>query len=150
VIVVIVAITGIGIGWTFQPTLIAFQAHCTKSHRAVVISNRNFFLWTGRLRCYLASNAPIKPTEWIPVPGSLDVLSSLAVGHIRFGLVSNTRCVCKGVKGRLHFTSASDWIVFRSLSLHPRSGSRTAKGTRGGGGRTERCTTEVRRRSTSD
>ncbi|PKX98652.1 putative MFS transporter [Aspergillus novofumigatus IBT 16806] len=58
VIVVIVAITGIGIGWTFQPTLIAFQAHCTKSHRAVVISNRNFFRCLGGA-CGLAVSAAI-------------------------------------------------------------------------------------------
>ncbi|KAM0108472.1 hypothetical protein ACP6JB_005836 [Aspergillus fumigatus] len=58
VIVVVVAITGIGIGWTFQPTLIAFQAHCTKSHRAVVISNRNFFRCLGGA-CGLAVSAAI-------------------------------------------------------------------------------------------
>ncbi|GFF32319.1 uncharacterized transporter C3H1.06c [Aspergillus udagawae] len=58
VIAVIVAITGIGIGWTFQPTLIAFQAHCTKSHRAVVISNRNFFRCLGGA-CGLAVSAAI-------------------------------------------------------------------------------------------
>ncbi|GIJ88508.1 hypothetical protein Asppvi_007432 [Aspergillus pseudoviridinutans] len=58
VIAVIVAITGIGIGWTFQPTLIAFQAHCTKSHRAVVISDRNFFRCLGGA-CGLAVSAAI-------------------------------------------------------------------------------------------
>jgi hypothetical protein len=58
VIVVIVAITGIGIGWTFQPTLIAFQAHCTKSQRAVIVSDRNFFRCLGG-SCGLAVSAAI-------------------------------------------------------------------------------------------
>lgn len=35
-------ICGIGTGCTFQPTLVALQAHCPKSQRAVVTSTRNF------------------------------------------------------------------------------------------------------------
>ncbi|KAE8410656.1 major facilitator superfamily domain-containing protein [Aspergillus pseudocaelatus] len=58
VIVVIVLIQGIGVGFTFQPTLVAFQAHCTKAHRAVIISNRNFFRCLGGA-CGLAVSAAI-------------------------------------------------------------------------------------------
>ncbi|KAF7595048.1 hypothetical protein BBP40_007451 [Aspergillus hancockii] len=58
VIAVIVLIVGIGVGFTFQPTLVAFQAHATKSHRAVVISNRNFFRCLGGA-CGLAISAAI-------------------------------------------------------------------------------------------
>ncbi|KAE8353058.1 hypothetical protein BDV28DRAFT_165200 [Aspergillus coremiiformis] len=58
VIVIIVSIVGIGVGFTFQPTLVAFQAHCTKSHRAVIISNRNFFRCLGGA-CGLAVSAAI-------------------------------------------------------------------------------------------
>ncbi|KAL4804754.1 major facilitator superfamily domain-containing protein [Aspergillus unguis] len=47
VIAVTVGIAGVGIGSTFQPTMIACQAHCTKSQRAVVISDRNFFRCLG-------------------------------------------------------------------------------------------------------
>lgn len=38
---------GTGIGCTFQPTLVALQAHTPMSKRAVVISVRNFFRCTG-------------------------------------------------------------------------------------------------------
>ncbi|KAE8383334.1 hypothetical protein BDV26DRAFT_277281 [Aspergillus bertholletiae] len=57
-IVVIALIQGIGVGFTFQPTLVAFQAHCTKAHRAVIISNRNFFRCLGGA-CGLAVSAAI-------------------------------------------------------------------------------------------
>lgn len=58
VIAVCVGISGIGIGFTFQPTLVALQAHCTKSQRAVSISNRNFFRCMGGA-CGLAISAAI-------------------------------------------------------------------------------------------
>ncbi|KAI0166549.1 major facilitator superfamily domain-containing protein [Xylariaceae sp. FL1272] len=38
---------GFGVGNVFQPTLIAVQSHVSKSRRAVVISNRNFFRCCG-------------------------------------------------------------------------------------------------------
>jgi MFS family permease len=46
-IVGILLIQGIGVGFIFQPTLVALQAHCTKAQRAVVISNRNFLRSLG-------------------------------------------------------------------------------------------------------
>lgn len=49
---------GIGVGGTFQPTLVAFQAHCAKSQRAVVISDRNFFRCLGGA-CGLAVSAAL-------------------------------------------------------------------------------------------
>lgn len=58
VIAVIVAVMGAGIGFTFQPTLVALQAHCTKSQRAVVIANRNFFRCIGG-SCGLAISAAV-------------------------------------------------------------------------------------------
>lgn len=58
VIAVCVGISGTGIGFTFQPTLVALQAHCTKSQRAVSISNRNFFRCMGGA-CGLAISAAI-------------------------------------------------------------------------------------------
>jgi len=38
---------GFGTGLVFQPTLVALQAHCPKSQRAVVTSNRNFLRSSG-------------------------------------------------------------------------------------------------------
>ncbi|GAB7354796.1 hypothetical protein MBLNU459_g5189t1 [Dothideomycetes sp. NU459] len=38
---------GLGVGFTFQPTIVALQAHCTKAQRAVVISNRNLLRSLG-------------------------------------------------------------------------------------------------------
>ncbi|KAJ4288685.1 hypothetical protein N0V90_011922 [Kalmusia sp. IMI 367209] len=46
-IIVILVLQGIGVGFVFQPTLVALQAHCTKAQRAVVISNRNFLRSLG-------------------------------------------------------------------------------------------------------
>lgn len=46
-IVIILILQGVGVGFTFQPTLVALQAHCTKAQRAVVISNRNFLRSLG-------------------------------------------------------------------------------------------------------
>lgn len=45
--VIILLIQGVGVGFIFQPTLVALQAHCTKAQRAVVISNRNFLRSLG-------------------------------------------------------------------------------------------------------
>lgn len=58
VIAVIVGVMGVGIGFCFQPTLVAFQAHCTKKQRAVVISDRNFFRCLGGA-CNLAVSAAL-------------------------------------------------------------------------------------------
>jgi MFS family permease len=46
-IVIILFVQGIGVGFIFQPTLVALQAHCTKAQRAIVISNRNFLRSLG-------------------------------------------------------------------------------------------------------
>ncbi|PQE15302.1 MFS transporter protein [Rutstroemia sp. NJR-2017a BVV2] len=46
-IVIILLIEGAGVGFVFQPTLIAAQAHCLKRDRAVVISTRNFLRALG-------------------------------------------------------------------------------------------------------
>jgi MFS family permease len=46
-IVIILFVQGVGVGFIFQPTLVALQAHCTKAQRAVVISNRNFLRSLG-------------------------------------------------------------------------------------------------------
>lgn len=46
-IVLILLTEGAGVGFVFQPTLIAAQAHCTKRDRAVVISTRNFLRALG-------------------------------------------------------------------------------------------------------
>lgn len=45
--IVCLCIIGSGVGNTFQPTIIAVQAHAPKSQRAVIISNRNFFRCLG-------------------------------------------------------------------------------------------------------
>jgi MFS family permease len=46
-IVIVLLIQGVGVGFVFQPTLVALQAHCTKAQRAIVISNRNFLRSLG-------------------------------------------------------------------------------------------------------
>ena len=46
-IVLIMLIEGVGIGFIFQPTIVALQAHCDIKDRAVIISNRNFIRALG-------------------------------------------------------------------------------------------------------
>ncbi|KAL3460969.1 major facilitator superfamily domain-containing protein [Aspergillus heterothallicus] len=75
VIAVIVAITGIGIGCTFQPTLVAFQAHCTKRQRAVVISDRNFFRCLGGACGLAVSGAVLQATMRSHLPSGYEYLS---------------------------------------------------------------------------
>ena len=75
VIAVIVGITGIGIGFTFQPTLVALQAHCTKSQRAVSISNRNFFRCMGGACGLAVSAALLQATLHSNLPSNLSYLT---------------------------------------------------------------------------
>ncbi|KAK6221227.1 hypothetical protein QIS74_04795 [Colletotrichum tabaci] len=58
VIVIPLLIIGIGVGFIFQPTLVALQAHSIKSRRAVITSNRNFFRCAGGA-CGLAVSAAV-------------------------------------------------------------------------------------------
>ena len=58
VIIVPLIVIGIGVGCIFQPTLVALQAHSTKSRRAVIISNRNFYRCAGGA-CGLAISAAV-------------------------------------------------------------------------------------------
>ncbi|KAI1842320.1 hypothetical protein JX266_011488 [Neoarthrinium moseri] len=57
-IIVPLIIVGIGVGFIFQPTLVAFQSHVPKSKRAVIVSNRNFFRCAGGA-CGLAISAAV-------------------------------------------------------------------------------------------
>jgi hypothetical protein len=58
IIIVPLLVIGFGVGCIFQPTLIAIQAHSTKSRRAVIISNRNFYRCSGGA-CGLAISAAV-------------------------------------------------------------------------------------------
>jgi hypothetical protein len=58
VIIGVLVVMGTGVGNTFQPTLVALQAHTLKSRRAAVISNRNFFRCAGGA-CGLAVSAAV-------------------------------------------------------------------------------------------
>jgi hypothetical protein len=58
VIIVPLLVIGFGAGCIFQPTLIAMQAYSTKSRRAVIISNRNFYRCSGGA-CGLAISAAV-------------------------------------------------------------------------------------------
>ncbi|KAJ5628554.1 C6 transcription factor [Penicillium lividum] len=75
VIAVIVGITGIGIGFTFQPTMVALQAHCTKSQRAISISNRNFFRCMGGSVGLAVSAALLQATLRSNLPSQLSYLA---------------------------------------------------------------------------
>lgn len=47
IIALFIMMIGAGTGLTFQPTLVALQAHCPKAQRAVATSNRNFIRSAG-------------------------------------------------------------------------------------------------------
>ncbi|KAJ5888759.1 hypothetical protein N7495_008800 [Penicillium taxi] len=74
-IAVIVGIVGVGVGFTFQPTLVALQAHCTKSQRAVSISNRNFFRCMGGAVGLSVSAALLQASLRSNLPSSLSYLA---------------------------------------------------------------------------
>lgn len=76
VIAVIVGIAGTGIGFTFQPTLVALQAHCTKSQRAISISNRNFFRCMGGACGLAVSAALLQATLRSNLPSELSYLAT--------------------------------------------------------------------------
>lgn len=66
---------GTGIGFTFQPTLVALQAHSTKSQRAVVISDRNFFRCMGGACDLAISAALLQATLRSNLPSELSYLA---------------------------------------------------------------------------
>ncbi|OKL61541.1 hypothetical protein UA08_03180 [Talaromyces atroroseus] len=61
VCVVALLLIGTGVGFVFQPTLVALQAHSPKPQRAIIISSRNFFRCAGGA-CGLAVSASILQT----------------------------------------------------------------------------------------
>ncbi|KAJ5013035.1 D-galactonate dehydratase [Colletotrichum sp. SAR 10_99] len=76
IIVIPLLIVGIGVGFIFQPTLVALQAHSIKSRRAVITSNRNFFRCAGGA-CGLAISAAIlQATLRANLPAEFKYLSS--------------------------------------------------------------------------
>ncbi|KAF9880058.1 hypothetical protein CkaCkLH20_02012 [Colletotrichum karsti] len=76
IIVIPLLIVGVGVGFIFQPTLVALQAHSIKSRRAVITSNRNFFRCAGGA-CGLAISAAIlQATLRANLPSEFKYLSS--------------------------------------------------------------------------
>lgn len=61
VVIVVLGIIGVGVGFVFQPTLVALQSHAPKARRAVITSNRNFFRCAGGA-CGLAISAAVLQT----------------------------------------------------------------------------------------
>ncbi|KAL1999601.1 hypothetical protein VTN02DRAFT_4286 [Thermoascus thermophilus] len=77
VIAIILILIGTGVGFTFQPSLVALQAHCTRSHRAVVISNRNFFRCMGGAVGLAVSAAVLQATLRSHLPAGYRQLAHL-------------------------------------------------------------------------
>lgn len=81
-IALILIVEGIGVGNTFQPTLVALQAHSSKADRAVVISVRNFLRNLGgavglALSSAVFSNALKKKTGTLPEALRKQILASI-------------------------------------------------------------------------
>lgn len=75
VIVVTLAIIGVGVGFVFQPTLVALQAHVPKARRAVITSNRNFFRCAGGACGLAVSAAVLQTTLRANLPSRLSYLA---------------------------------------------------------------------------
>ncbi|WDK21150.1 MFS transporter [Colletotrichum graminicola] len=65
-----------GVGLIFQSTLVALQAHSTKSRRAVITSNRNFFRCAGGACGLAVSAAVLQATLRTHLPPEFKYLSS--------------------------------------------------------------------------
>ncbi|KAK2729092.1 major facilitator superfamily transporter [Colletotrichum kahawae] len=76
IIVIPLLIVGIGVGFIFQPTLVALQAHSIKSRRAVITSNRNFFRCAGGASGLAISAAILQATLRANLPAEFKYLSS--------------------------------------------------------------------------
>lgn len=75
VVVVTLAIIGVGVGFVFQPTLVALQAHVPKARRAVITSNRNFFRCAGGACGLAVSAAVLQSTLRAHLPSRLSYLA---------------------------------------------------------------------------
>ncbi|ODV81091.1 MFS general substrate transporter [Suhomyces tanzawaensis NRRL Y-17324] len=85
VIVVILLLMGSGIGWTFQPTMVAAQALARKAERAVVISARNVLRSFGgavgvAIASLIVSNSLLKE---IDQQGDDSILSSAFLTYMK-------------------------------------------------------------------
>lgn len=67
---------GLGVGFTFQPTIVALQAHCSKAQRAVVISNRNLLRSLGGAVGLAVSSALTGNVLKSNLPDSLQYIAS--------------------------------------------------------------------------
>lgn len=74
-IIVTLIAQGMGIGFTFQPTLVAAQAHSAKQDRAVVISSRNFLRALGGAAGLAIASALFSNT----LIGHLDATSAIPI-----------------------------------------------------------------------
>lgn len=75
VVVVTLAIIGTGVGFVFQPTLVALQAHVPKARRAVITSSRNFFRCAGGACGLAVSAAVLQTTLRAHLPSRLSYLA---------------------------------------------------------------------------
>lgn len=76
--VVVLVIQGAGVGFTFQPTLVAAQAHSAKADRAVVISSRNFLRSLGGASGLAVASALYSNTVVSQLPSSPTIPETLA------------------------------------------------------------------------
>lgn len=81
-IVLILLVEGMGVGFVFQPTLVAAQAHSSKEDRAVVISVRNFLRSLGgatglALSSAVFSNVLAMKTTALPETIQKQILNSI-------------------------------------------------------------------------
>ncbi|KAJ5668924.1 hypothetical protein N7462_009994 [Penicillium macrosclerotiorum] len=113
VIAVCVGVAGTGIGFTFQPTLVALQAHCTKSQRAVSISNRNFFRCMGGACGLAISAALLQATLRSHLPTELSYLA-----HSSYSLPSRSSVTdLQWAQILLAYTKASHAVFILQVPL---------------------------------
>ncbi|KAN0119895.1 MFS multidrug transporter-like protein [Hyaloscypha variabilis] len=125
-IVITLILEGAGVGFVFQPTLVAAQAHSLKRDRAVVISARNFLRALGgslglALSSAVFSNVLRNSLESLPVPLPAGVKSSILASILR---VPNLSSLSAGQRSEVlnAYMSASKgvfyvWVPLMGLCL---------------------------------
>lgn len=75
-IAVFLILIGVGTGLTFQPILVAMQAHCPKAQRAVATSNRNFLRSSGGAVGSAVSTAVLGNVLKLSLPAELQSVAN--------------------------------------------------------------------------
>jgi hypothetical protein len=107
VIAASIGIIGLGVGFTFQPTQVALQAHCTLSKRAVAVANRDFFRSLGGACGLAISSAVLQAVLKANLPAGYAYLA-----HTTYALPDQSAVPAADWEGLLDAYMAASHAVF--------------------------------------